>query len=84
MALRTFAYLTLKDRMPLILTQVIDTVNREEKVTAREHGQVSLQIQLSRLLPYVFSKRAFVRTAHVHNSEFNDSAYKRLTMLSSV
>ena len=43
--LRTFAYLTLKDRMPLILTQVIDTVNRQEKVTAGDHGQVNLQIE---------------------------------------
>lgn len=38
---RTFAYLTLKDRMPRILTQIIDTVNREEKNVAKEHGEVS-------------------------------------------
>ena len=40
---RTFAYHTLKDRMPRILTQVVDTFNREEKTVAASHGEVSLQ-----------------------------------------
>ena len=37
---RTFAYLTVKDRMPRILTQVVDTVNREEKTISDAHGVV--------------------------------------------
>jgi hypothetical protein len=32
--------MTLKERMPRILTQVVDTVNREEKVLERQHGEV--------------------------------------------
>ena len=38
---RTFAHLTVKDRMPRILTQVIDTVNQEEKNVFKTHGEVS-------------------------------------------
>ncbi len=39
---RTFAYRTLKDRMPRILTQVIDTINREEKQVSQEHQEVGV------------------------------------------
>ena len=38
---RTFAYVTLKDRMPRILTQVIDTVNKEEAKMNALYGTVS-------------------------------------------
>ncbi len=37
---RTFAYKTLIDRMPKILTQVIDTVHREERSLLDKHGEV--------------------------------------------
>ncbi len=37
---RTFAYKTLKDRMPKIVTQVIDTVNREESNLFTKYGEV--------------------------------------------
>ena len=36
----TFAHVTLRDRMPRILTQVIDTVNKEESVMNKKFGQV--------------------------------------------
>ena len=44
-ASRTFANLTLKDRMPRILTQVVDTVNREEKNLVKQHLEVSTFLQ---------------------------------------
>ena len=38
---RTFAYVTLKERMPKVLTQVIDTIHREEKSIYSQFGEVS-------------------------------------------
>ena len=38
---RTFAYVTLKERMPKVLTQVIDTIHREERSVASQFGEVS-------------------------------------------
>ena len=38
---RTFAYVTLKERMPRVLTQVIDTIHREEKTLCSQYGEVS-------------------------------------------
>lgn len=38
---RTFAYVTVKDRMPRILTQVIDTVHKEEGRMKEQYGEVS-------------------------------------------
>jgi hypothetical protein len=38
---RTFAYVTVKDRMPRILTQVIDTVHKEEANMKAQYGEVS-------------------------------------------
>ena len=37
---RTFAYVTVKDRMPRILTQVIDTVHKEEGKMKEQYGEV--------------------------------------------
>ena len=41
---RTFAYVTVKDRMPRILTQVIDTVHKEETNMKTQYGEVSWMI----------------------------------------
>ena len=38
---RTFAYVTVKDRMPRILTQVIDTVHKEEANMKAQYGEVN-------------------------------------------
>ena len=39
--LRTFAYKTVKDRMPLILTQVVDSFHKLEPTVRKSHGDVS-------------------------------------------
>lgn len=37
---RSFAYLTVKDRMPTILTRVIDTIHRNKDKFLEEYGKV--------------------------------------------
>lgn len=37
---RSFAYLTVKDRLPTILTKVIDTIHRNKDKFLEEHGEV--------------------------------------------
>lgn len=37
---RSFAYLTVKDRMPTILTKVIDTLHRNKDKFLEEYGKV--------------------------------------------
>lgn len=37
---RSFAYLTVKDRLPTILTKVIDTIHRNKNKFFEEHGEV--------------------------------------------
>lgn len=37
---RSFAYLTVKDRMPTILTKVIDTIHRNKDKFLEEYGKV--------------------------------------------
>lgn len=39
---RTFAHVTLKERMPRILTQAIDTIHREQERVYAQHGEVSV------------------------------------------
>ena len=41
---RTFAYVTVKDRMPRILTQVIDTVHKEEANMKAQYGEVKRRV----------------------------------------
>lgn len=43
---RTFAHVTVKDRMPRILTQVIDTVHKEEGRMKDQFGEVGIIILL--------------------------------------
>lgn len=37
---RSFAYLTVKDRLPTILTKVIDTIHRSKDKFFEEYGEV--------------------------------------------
>lgn len=37
---RSFAYLTVKDRLPTILTKVVDTIHRNKNKFFEEHGEV--------------------------------------------
>lgn len=39
----TFAYVTVKDRMPRILTQVIDTIHREQEKLKELHGEAGTE-----------------------------------------
>lgn len=39
---RTFAHVTLKERMPRILTQAIDTIHREQERVYAQHGEVGV------------------------------------------
>ena len=39
---RTFAHVTLKERMPRILTQAIDTIHRQQERLYTEHGEVGV------------------------------------------
>jgi len=39
---RTFAHVTLKERMPRILTQAIDTIHREQERVYTQHGEVGV------------------------------------------
>ena len=41
---RTFAHVTVKDRMPRILTQVIDTVHKQEGRMKDQFGEVGIII----------------------------------------
>ena len=61
---RTFAYVTVKDRMPRILTQVIDTVNKEEAKMNALYGTVSYRIILILSSP-------ILDVVHVHVVLFN-------------
>lgn len=39
---RSFAYLTIKDRIPQILTKVIDTLHRHKSEFFEKHGEVRI------------------------------------------
>lgn len=39
---RSFAYLTVKDRLPTILTKVIDTIHRNKNKFFEEYGEVRI------------------------------------------
>lgn len=39
---RSFAYLTVKDRLPTILTKVIDTIHRSKDKIFEEYGEVRI------------------------------------------
>lgn len=39
---RSFAYMTVKDRLPTILTKVIDTIHRNKNKFFEEHGEVRI------------------------------------------
>ncbi len=41
---RSFAYLTVRDRLPTILTKVIDTIHRNKNKFFEEYGEVSVVI----------------------------------------
>ncbi|XP_076873853.1 damage-control phosphatase ARMT1 [Brachyhypopomus gauderio] len=41
----SFAYLTVRDRMPLILTKVIDTLHRNKSKFFDEHGEVGVEAE---------------------------------------
>lgn len=38
---RSFAYLTIRDRLPTILTKVIDTIHRNKNKFFEEYGKVT-------------------------------------------
>lgn len=38
---RSFAFITIKDRLPVILTQIIDTLSREKENIGQQYGTVS-------------------------------------------
>ncbi|KAG9347646.1 hypothetical protein JZ751_005218 [Albula glossodonta] len=42
---RSFAYLTVKDRLPTILTKVIDTIHRNKDKFFEEHGEEGVQAE---------------------------------------
>ncbi|KAM8846342.1 damage-control phosphatase ARMT1 isoform 1-T1 [Synchiropus picturatus] len=42
---RSFAYLTVKDRLPTILTKVIDTIHRNKNKFFEEHGEEGIQAE---------------------------------------
>lgn len=46
---RSFAYLTVKDRMPTILTKVIDTLHRNKDKFLEEYGKVGFARTICRL-----------------------------------
>lgn len=39
---RSFAYETIKDRLPLIVTRIVDFLARHRATIAQEHGEVSV------------------------------------------
>lgn len=43
---RSFAYLTIKDRTPQILTKAIDTLHRHKSEFFEKHGEVRIMSQL--------------------------------------
>lgn len=43
---RGFAYTTIKDRLPVILTKVIDGLSRDKESITQEYGEVSENINL--------------------------------------
>lgn len=38
---RSFAYVTLKDRLPVILTKIIDTFSRDKENIIEKYGEIS-------------------------------------------
>lgn len=40
---RSFAYLTVRDRLPTILTKVIDTIHRNKNTFLEQHGEVGVK-----------------------------------------
>lgn len=42
---RSFAYLTVKDRLPTILTKVIDTIHRNKNTFFEEHGEEGIEAE---------------------------------------
>jgi len=54
---RSFAYLTIKDRTPQILTKVIDTLHRHKSEFFEKHGEVRINLSFN-----------FVLVLHENNS----------------
>lgn len=49
---RSFAYITLKDRLPVILTKIIDTLSRSKESIAQRYGQEALD-DVKRMSGYI-------------------------------
>lgn len=54
---RSFAYITLKDRLPVILTKIIDTLSRNKEDIAEKYGEVDYIIRdtFARILKFTYS-----------------------------
>ena len=58
---RSFAYLSVKDRSPQILTKAIDTLHRHKSEFFEKHGEVRI----------VFLRNSFVFKSNKHNKQFS-------------
>jgi hypothetical protein len=56
---RSFAYLTMKDRAPQILTKAIDTLHRHKNEFFEKHGEVRIELCFHFLLILQESNRNY-------------------------
>ena len=54
---RSFAYITLKDRLPVILTKIIDTLSRNKEDIVEKYGEVKYIFRdiFTRILKFTYS-----------------------------
>ena len=43
---RSFAYLTVRDRLPTILTKAVDSIHRNKDKFSEQYGEVGITLQL--------------------------------------